>query len=396
MRESYTLRYSLIQLSFGLLGSSIIGFSTMYLLSKGFLTDQVGVFFAIGNISVVLFQTIINRVFSRGRAVNTKKMAILMCLVSIISLALLLLNNKKIMILVLFFIPYFISMSIQTNINAISGIIIKMGYELNLGFSRAFSAIAYALNTYILAIIIDKTSSNAVVVAASLFYMLLLLSFFTVQKLEDYRITSLGNISQALEVKEERLTKIRRKKFIIFLVGYACMFAFHYMKATFLINIIEYVNGGVKDLGLALSIGSISEIPILFLFDFLEERFGANKLLVFSSLIFLIQALILLAAKSVTNIYIISILQGGAFGLLIPSGIQLINSKFSLHDNQKYQSILVSASSIGVLFASLVGGFTIRSFGYSVFVYMAVLMVVIGCISFLVSFTSLIEKTDKY
>ncbi|WP_282926617.1 MFS transporter [Helcococcus kunzii] len=382
MKRSFTKEYSFIQFVFALVGSSILGFSTVYLLKNGFNTNQIGIFISTANISVVIFQVILTR-YNKDGTKNSIKIANIMILLSIISLLILLFQRTKFIILILFFLPYLISIALQANINIITGIIKLMEMEINIGISRIFAAVAFSLNTYFLSILIKKTDVNTMIYFSALFYLIL---FFSL-KLVPKNIESNDDI-ELLEIKETSYT-INRKTYITFICfcfGYACFCAFHYMKTTFLINIIENVNANIDDLGKALSIASLSEIPILLVYKPLKEKIGTKKILSISSKVFLLQGIILFFSRTILGVYIFSIIQGGAFGLMIPSSIEYINEEYNADLLYKFQSYLISATSLGVLSGTLLGGYTLDKLTYFTFKIFALIFVFIGSVAYIISF----------
>lgn len=371
-----TLEYAIIQLFFGILTSSLIGFTTLYLNSKGIESINIGIFISLCNISVIGF-SYINKILKKIlKNKNIIDLAVIFCLVGIISLVFDLFQKINIFILVFLFFPYLYSIAIQTTINTISGFMYNKGIRINFGLAKVFCSIAFSLNTIFLSKLISFTSENAVIYLSIFSYLFLILVLKSIPK------EILEKDEKFIERKDAE-TKSIRGDFYIFLIAYGLLCAYHFMKTTYMIDIIEYNKGNVMDLGKVLSLGSISEIPILLLFSKIERKFGARILLLISSLFFLIQFLTIGLSENIIFIYLSAGFQGLAFGLLIPSAVYYVNESFDISLNEKGQSLLVGASSIGTIISTSFAGFVMTYFKFSSFLWAGFGFCLLGFLIFL-------------
>lgn len=384
--KKMTVFYAIIQLFFGVLTSSLIGFITVYLNEMGIKSIHIGIFISLCNLFVVFFNYINEKLAKLFEQKSIVDIAIIFCFISIISLLIEIFQVNKILTLVFLFFPYLYSISIQTTINSISGYMYNKNIKINFGLAKVFCSISFSINTIILSKLIDLTSVKSIIIF-SLFSYLLMIGIFKIlpkelfEKDANYRNSSIEN------------KKNINIKFYIFLLGYGLLCAYHFMKTTYMIDIIEYNSGNINDLGNILSIGSISEIPLLFLFTKIENKFKSRKLLKISSVFFLVQSLLILFSTSIKSIYIASFLQGLAFGLLIPSGVYYINENFDIGLNEKAQSLLINSSAIGTICSTSFAGLIISYFSFDKFLWSGTTFCLVGLIIFVITLPK--EKATK-
>jgi PPP family 3-phenylpropionic acid transporter len=112
-----------------------------------------------------------------------------------------------------------------------------------------------------------------------------------------------------------------------FLVGallvWACLSA---LNAFYSIQIVA-LGGGASFVGVAWVIGALVEIPIMWTFPRLAQRFGNERLLVTGSVIFAIRGLLAAAAPNADLLVAVSPLEGAGFALFFVGGVGYVAAR---------------------------------------------------------------------
>lgn len=147
------------------------------------------------------------------------------------------------------------------------------------------------------------------------------------------------------------------------LVGITFLFTFHNMNNSYLIHIITNVGGSSSDLGKALAVAAVTELPVMFLFSRLARRFPSSTLLMVSGVVFALKAAICMLASHMTLLYASQLLQMGSFALYMPASVYYVNHTMDDRDKFKGQAVMTGTNTLGGVFGSLLGGFLIDSAG---------------------------------
>jgi PPP family 3-phenylpropionic acid transporter len=171
------------------------------------------------------------------------------------------------------------------------------------------------------------------------------------------------------------------KSFTITLIGLTLLFTFHNMTNSYMIQIFQEVGGDSLDMGNALAIAALVEIPIMFLSASLLRRFKSTTLLTVSAVVFCIKAASYLAAGTIFQLYLVQLLQMGAFALFAPASVHYVNDVMDEQDKFKGQAVMTGTSTLGGVFGSLMGGFLIDYISVRAMLLAGVILAVIGCLT---------------
>lgn len=134
----------------------------------------------------------------------------------------------------------------------------------------------------------------------------------------------------------------------------------------------------VDSLGIVYSITALSEMPFFFLAGKLMNRFGAQTVFLFATVIYLIRWIVLSFTPATWIIILVQVFNGMSFGLAFAAGIG-IASKASSESNRATAQTVYSAVNSGIasIIGSVLGGALLNRFGPSgIYQFSAVLCVV--------------------
>ncbi|WAH37189.1 MFS transporter [Alicyclobacillus dauci] len=117
-------------------------------------------------------------------------------------------------------------------------------------------------------------------------------------------------------------------------------------------------------LGLIYSFGAFSELPFFFISGRWIERYGAERMMLLASSVFLFRWLILAFGPPTWVLFCLQLLHGLSFGISFAAGVA-VASQFSEVSNRTTAQTVYSAVNVGLaaMIASALGGVVLQAFG---------------------------------
>ena len=130
-----------------------------------------------------------------------------------------------------------------------------------------------------------------------------------------------------------------------------------------MILIIGPIGGTEADMGTAVSLAAILELPAMFFFDKLREKISINRLMKISVVMFVVKHTLTAIAPNMMVVYIAQICQMLAYAIITPASVYLVNEMVDAKDLTKGQSMITMGTSASGIIANLVGGVLIDAVG---------------------------------
>lgn len=372
------IQYCLLQaLYWGAIGVVGGAFSSLFMLSRGYTNTQVGITLAIGNILGVVLQPVLAAVVDAGEKISLHRLCILLAALGTGGYILQMFTGGHLLaVAAVFMVSYASMQTLQPMLNSLSLYYINRGLNVNFGAARGVGSAFYAVLSPVLGRMVEQIGADALllvgVAMAALFA--LVVKTLPVCPAKTAAGTARGE-------KESVLVFIRRYRgFATVLLGAMLLFTFHNMSNTYLYHIVGRVGGTSETLGVALSIAAIVELPVMAGFSLLAKRFKSRSLLVFAGAMFAAKAFSYILARSVLQLYLCQVLQIGCYGLYIPAAVFYVHELVEEQDTVKGQALILSAGTLGGVFASLFGGWIIDHFGVAAMLYMQVALAIAGAV----------------
>jgi PPP family 3-phenylpropionic acid transporter len=381
---SLDIKYALSQILYFGSFCALMGYASVYLLDQGVSNSIIGLVLASISIISVFTQPAIASFADNHQNIELRKIINLaMIIVVALSIILYLVKSSTIVILCLFVGIVTLMMTIQPLINSLAFLFEKYGIEVNYGVARGFGSAAYALVSFVLGYLVEDFGTSIIPLVYIIFNVLFI---FVVQ---TYVIPK--NLQKEVvqenkeEVQEEsQLSFIEfcktYKKFTVFVLGTVVVFFTHQLINNFFIQIIKPIGGTESQMGTAVFIAAILELPAMSAFNAFRDKLSCSKLLVFSSIIFAIKHIITWLAPNIMWIYIAQVCQIGAYAIYLPASVYYVNQIIKKEDSIKGQSMITMGMTAGGIFANLAGGMLLDTIGVSSVLLLGSILSVIGVI----------------
>ena len=372
--NTLTARYSMCQASYWMAVCGINGFASVFLLAKQFTSGEIGVLLAWGNIIAAVLQPLVAGAVDKNGRLGLKEWAILTGMVGAsATLGLYLIPGSMAVMAGFYIIAITSAMVLQPLVNAIGVYYMNQGQSLNYGLARAMGSVAYAVLSTLLGILVEQYGEDILMLSSMLFYLVLVLAVGTMKIKKD-------DGQKKTEKKDIGIQGFvtKYKRFSVMLVGLVFLFVFHFFSNSYTIQIIENVGGGSKEMGTAVSVAALVELPVMIFFTPLVKKFGAGKLLKISGVFFVLKAVLTYAAGNVMGVYVAQMCQMLSFAVYAPASVYYANQVMDPEDTVKGQAMMTATFTVGAVVGNYLGGKLIEWSGVKAMLLAGIVSTVIG------------------
>ncbi len=377
-------QYSILQGSYWAALCAVCSFATVFLLAKGFDSARIGVLIAAGNLMGVLLQPYFASAADGGKSIGLHRMTASLGVLAAAALALQCLGPQSgLMVASLFFLSNTLIQILQPLVNSVSVYYVNRGAEVDFGVARSVGSVAYATVSWALGLLAACFES---IVIPGLGLALMAVFVFTMRSMPVLEGTA-DQTARARSADAGRTGGNRGilqffaeyKSFTVTLLGITLIFTFHNMTNSYMIQIVQQLGGGSSQMGTALSIAAVLELPMMVAFAKLVRRFSSGRLLMVSGVVFVLKALGFLLAGNIVALYLVQILQMGSFALYVPASVYYVNETMSERDKFKGQAVMTGTNTLGGVLGSLMGGFLLEIGDVRLMLASGFLLAVSGC-----------------
>lgn len=388
-RNKIQILYSLLQGFYWVLFGITISFANSYLSGLGVGTDLIGITTALFSGLAALAQVYLGRAGRNNPRYNWKSILLFLLLLRMLMNIILLFVSSKILAALVFGIAIFAMQTMLPFISTANFYYISKGVDLDYGLARGTGSLFFAIMTIIVGNLVASHGIISILSSGMIACFLFLIPVL----LLPYNHTK-DHTASAEENDEKRHNFLKKyPQFSISLIAFVLIMAIHNNTNTFLLQIIEHVGATNKELGRALFIAAVFELPVMLYFSRLLKKFKTKSMLMVSALAFALKTIIYLASKGIVGIYISQSLQLLSFALFISTSVYYTQERMEIRDSQQGQSMTASAVTLGSVFGSLIGGFLIQEYSLQVNLWV---MVGFALIAFLILLMVGEEKNESY
>ena len=404
----WTLRYSLINITYFAAFCTIHAYAAVYLLANGFSNTQVGILLAVANIVSAVFQPLIAGVIDKpGPLTNRRFILVSVLIIFAGSLLLLFFNKSKAFIFAVYALIYMIQFSYQPVVLALNFEYQKAGCPIYFGLARGLGSASFAVTSAFIGSMVAKQGVNVLLWVNIITMVLSAVIVFTFKKPEE---TGAGASAVSEPAKTQAAasngtaTTAHNKisdfaktypAFMLFLVGTICFFFAHNMINDFMIQIIRGLGGGEKELGYSNFLQAILELPVMALIGFVLKKIASRKLLVFSGAAFFIKMIILMAAGNMAMYYFSQSFQLFAYAVFVPAAAYYVSETMEELDQVKGQAYITSAITIGGVFSNLISGVILDNLGINPMLLTGTTVCGLGVVIAFIAMKKLPHNTQK-
>ena len=391
--KSLDIRYACIHGFYWMLCCSMIGYASVFLLDKGFTNTTIGTVLAISNILAVFGQPAVASYMDKTSKLSLR-MLISLILVVIIALSLVLcfLTGASMVMVVLTIVAFTLMLTLQPFIHSLTFAFEKNGIHINFGLARGIGSVAYAVMSLILGNLVAAFSPELLpffYVGLSLCALFFVYTFFLPGHKDEI-------VHQEKETEHDQLSMgqfIKKyKTFMLLLVATVLLFFDHSVINNFFIQVVNHINGNSADMGNAIFLAAVLELPTMALFTKFQQKIGCKNMMLISAVFFSVKHVLTYFAVNMFMIYVAQVMQMLAYAVFIPASVYYVSQLVEEHDMNKGQALVTGAMTLASVFASLAGGVLLDALGVSKVLMIGAIISVLGTICMFIS----VEDVDQH
>ena len=370
-KRFWTLRYTLINVTYFAAFCTIHACAAVYLLAHGFSNTEVGVLLAVANVTSAISQPYVAGIIDKPGWLSNRRF-ILISVFTILagSLVLMAAAEIKAVVFVIYVLIYMIQFAYQPVMTALCFEYQKAGCSINYGLARGLGSAAFAVTSMFVGKAIEDYGENLLPVINIAVMALSALIVFTFRKPEsedgrDTDVKASPEGGQDPKTAHNNIVDFAKTypAFSVFLIGTVCFYFAHNMINDFMIQIIRNLGGGEAELGYANFLQAILELPVMAFFGLVLKKITSDKMLLFSGVAFFVKILILIFAVDMAGMYISQSFQLFAYAVFIPAAAYYVSKTMEELDQVKGQAYVTSAITVGGVFSNLISGVILDHFG---------------------------------
>jgi len=147
------------------------------------------------------------------------------------------------------------------------------------------------------------------------------------------------------------------------LLGQLLIFFQHNCINGYMWDIIRYAGGTASDMGTALLIGALAEVPVMLLFTRLEKGAGCHRLLQLAAILYVLKPLLILLHPSIPMVYVSQGMQMVTYAFVVPGMAYYANRLLAEEDRIRGQALITGSIAAAGFFGYLLGGLMVERAG---------------------------------
>ena len=361
----WTVRYTLINVTYFAAFCTIHALAAVYLLANGFTNTEVGVLLAVANISSALCQPFIAGIIDKpGPLTNRRFILISVMIIMIGSILLKFLSSPKAIVFVIYALIYMIQFAYQPVMTALCFEYQKAGCNIFYGLARGLGSASFAVTSAFIGGAVEKNGVDLLLVVNVITMILSAIVVFTFKKPEvEEKETDKEDKPQGKAHNNIIDFAKTYPAFSVFLIGTICFYFAHNMINDFMIQIIRSLGGAETELGYSNFLQAILELPVMAVIGVFLKKISSDKMLVFSGTAFFVKILILMFVSNMAGMYVSQSFQLFAYAVFIPAAAYYVSNTMDELDQVKGQAYVTSAITVGGVFSNLISGVILDNLG---------------------------------
>lgn len=399
-KHFWTLRYTLINVTYFAAFCTLHAYAAVYLLDRGFSNTQIGILLAVANVTSALAQPFVAAVIDKG-GLFTNRNVIMICagIIAAGSLLLLLADSNRIVVFSIYALIYMIQFTYMPVMTALNFEYTNAGANIFYGLARGLGSAGFAVTSAFIGGVVERNGVRVLLyfTIAVMLIQFVVVWFFRIP--HDAEKGQAGNTDDAAEPSKDippaadgadnsssiREFVVKYPAFMLMLVATVFLFFTHNMLNDYLIQIIRPLGGTESNLGIATFVAALLELPTMALITVVSRKVSMKALLILAGISFTIKAGIMLAATNIPLVYASQAMQMLAYAVFIPAAAYYVSENIAKNDQVKGQAFVTSCFTLAGVFSSLICGVILDTKGVGTMLVTGCVISVIGTVLITVS-----------
>ena len=377
-KKNLTLNYVTIQIGMWAMYAPLMGYTSVFLLAKGFSNTEVGIISGLGCIISAVLQAMVSSYADRENSKSVKAILIMFAALQIaLAVVLLALGNNFVLAIGVIFGALIAIMQLMVPLtNSMAMEMMNQGKIINYGAARGTASMVYAILVNTMGAFAKGNNLSIVPIATMLSAAILLVGtvLFPFKKAP-------GSVEE--EWKSETDTRpflVKYPKVALFVIGAICAYVGHNLINVFLFQIVSLKGGNHVNMGVCLSLAAVFEIPVMFGFAYLVAKRDSSTWVRVGGVGIMLKIILTLLVPDMISLYIVQICQLFGFATFVVATVYYANQVVEECDRVKGQAYMTMANTLGIVFASMLGGVLIDIYGTNGMMIVGSVITVVGTV----------------
>lgn len=355
-----TLKYAILMGAYWGSVCCAMGFSSTFLLARGFSSTLIGISMAIGNILAVVLAPKVSAIADQSEKIKIHHLVIICGILSLLAFfALFIVKSSVVAIFSVFFLSVALIQILQPLTNSVSIYYVNRNVHINFGLPRAMGSMTYGIISAILGNLVVKFGVDVIPLGGVIITLVLIIAMLLFPK-------NVGEESNTNVVTTKTTAMEFMKKypsFPLLLVGIALLFIFQTISNNYVMQLALAIGGDATTAGYALACQAFIELPPMIFCVYFLKKFGSKKLLIFSAIFFVVKAFGFVLVRNQYALYAVMFIQMLSYAIYIPASVDFVNESVGEEDQFQGQAMVTSASTFGAMAGALLGGILVDKAG---------------------------------
>lgn len=350
--------YALIQGLYWAIYCLMVGFASAFLLDKGFTNGQIGLTLGLSYLLSAILQPVVGSLFSRKGLKLNNAIAIAYAPVALISLVVWRVPLNRWLLSALMVAVFTVQSMLQPSINALHQSFETEDDKVNFGLARGVGSAAYALSSFAMGRLLVRFAPTILPLAYGLAIAALvavLLCARTTTAVGRAGVDSRGTSYADLLREHPHMA--------LFMAGAACMFLTYSFIDNFLLQILLSIGGTSGNLGTAITLSAMTELPAMILFAGLCRRGKGLRVYMISVWCWLAKDVLTLLAPSPLALYGVQLLNFFSCAIYVPGMMEYMRRSLPEHQLLRGVTLAGTSTTLGSLVATILGGWLMDGVG---------------------------------
>lgn len=384
-KRNLTFKYIVIQIGMWAMYAPLMGYTSVFLLAKGFSNTEVGIISGLGCIISAVLQAMVSSYADRENSKSVKALLIMFAALQIaLAVVLLAIGNNFVLAIGVIFGALIAIMQLMVPLtNSMAMEMMNQGKLINYGAARGTASMVYAILVNTMGAFAKGNNLSIVPIATMLSAAILLVGtvLFPFKKAP-------GSVEE--ELKSETDTRpflVKYPRVALFVIGAICAYVGHNLINVFLFQIVSLKGGNHVNMGVCLSLAAVFEIPVMFGFAYLVAKRDSSTWVRVGGVGIMLKIILTLLVPDMISLYIVQICQLFGFATFVVATVYYANQVVEECDRVKGQAYMTMANTLGIVFASMLGGVLIDIYGTNGMMIVGSVITVVGTVLIFLSTT---------
>lgn len=382
-----TFVYALVHFATWSFYAIILAFSSNVLYEFGFSDSAISLFMGAFTALSVVVQVTAGELLSKLRNLGVHRVLSAFGIVMLLCAGLLMMPGiHPVLAIAAFGINCMLLQTFPSLSNSMGMDSIRRGAPTNYSTARAVGSLGYSVTALITGSMVRQMGVSSVHLLTAAIAVMLIASVLWYHRC----VGSQEAAEEAISTKDTTPFFSRYPRFGIFLAGMSLLCVSHGLLCNFMYQIMLSRSGEAMEQGIATSISSLVELPIMFGFPWLARKMRCDKWVRFAAFAMALKPLMILLAGGPVGIYFAQATQSIGYGLWVIGSVNYAERIVAKGESIRAQSYHGSVTTASTVVALSIGGVIIEHLGVQTMLAVSLTCSLLGAIVILFS----AEKTE--